>query len=51
MERWSQFLFCWSSIAFLKAYFATADDATFLPQDKSELQVLLNTFILEKAIF
>lgn len=50
MERWSQFLFCWSSIAFLKAYFATADDATFLPQDKSELQVLLNTFILEKAI-
>jgi len=50
MERWSQFLFCWSSVAFLKAYFANAGDATFLPQDKSELQVLLNTFILEKSI-
>ncbi|NRB06102.1 MAG: maltose alpha-D-glucosyltransferase [Richelia sp.] len=50
MEHWSQFLFCWSSVAFLKSYFDTADDATFIPKEQSELQVLLDAFILEKAI-
>ncbi|MDM9385675.1 maltose alpha-D-glucosyltransferase [Chlorogloeopsis sp. ULAP01] len=50
MEHWEQFFFCWSSAAFLKSYLTTSDHAAFLPKHPSELQVLLDAFLLEKAI-
>lgn len=50
MEQWAQFFYTWSSVAFLKSYLSTAKSASFIPSEPSELQLLLDGFILEKAI-
>ncbi len=50
MEQWSHFLHSWASVAFLKAYLKKAGDVEFLPKEPLELQVLLDAFLLEKAI-
>jgi maltose alpha-D-glucosyltransferase / alpha-amylase len=39
------------SIAYLAAYYATAGPATFLPADETGRAVLLDTFLLEKALY
>ncbi len=51
MEQWAQFWYGWVSAAFLNAYLLTAADATFLPKSTQELQVLLDAYLLEKAIY
>jgi maltose alpha-D-glucosyltransferase / alpha-amylase len=51
MEQWAQFFYCWISLVFLKQYLATAGNATFLPTTHPELQVLLNAYLLEKAVY
>ena len=51
MEQWAQFLYYWTSVVFLKKYLATAAGASFLPKTKPELQVLLDAFLLEKAVY
>ncbi len=50
MEQWAQFFYCWSSVSFLKSYLETSDHAAFVPKQASELQVLLDGFLLEKAM-
>ncbi|MCX7592520.1 MAG: maltose alpha-D-glucosyltransferase [Fischerella sp.] len=50
VEHWRRFFFCWSSVAFLKSYLVTSDHAAFIPKHPSELRVLLDAFLLEKAI-
>ncbi len=51
MEQWAQFWYGWVTNAFLNTYLLTAADATFLPKTTQELQVLLNTYLLEKAVY
>ncbi len=51
MEQWAQFWYGWVSVAFLNSYLMTAAEATFLPKATQELQVLLNAYLLEKAIY
>jgi maltose alpha-D-glucosyltransferase / alpha-amylase len=51
MEQWSQYWYNWVSAAFLKSYFAEAREYNFLPQVKSELQLILDAYLLEKAIY
>lgn len=51
MEQWAQYWYTWVSAAFLKSYLAEARDGSFLPQTKLELQVLLDAYLLEKAIY
>jgi maltose alpha-D-glucosyltransferase/alpha-amylase len=51
LEPWARFWHCWVSAAFLKAYLAEAGQASFLPQSGEELQVLLDAYLLEKAIY
>ncbi len=41
----------WVSVAFLQGYCATASEAAFLPKDRDDLQVLLDAFLLEKAVY
>ena len=41
----------WTSTAFLKEYLSAAGEADFVPHERGELQVLLDTFVLEKAIY
>ncbi|MGH8011749.1 MAG: putative maltokinase, partial [Candidatus Binataceae bacterium] len=51
MEPWARLWQIWSSWAFLKSYLDTAGRASFVPADRSELKVLLDAFVLEKAIY
>lgn len=50
MEKWADFWSYWVSFAFLKSYLETAQPDNFLPQNKSEFEVLLDSYLLEKAI-
>jgi maltose alpha-D-glucosyltransferase / alpha-amylase len=51
MEQWAQFLYYWTGVVFLKQYLTTAGDASFLPKTKPELQILLDAYLMEKAVF
>src|SRR5919109_699988 len=51
LEPWARFWYIWVSAAFVKAYFAGAKEALFLPKDPQELQVLLDAYLLEKVIY
>lgn len=50
MEQWAQFWYAWVSTTFLQSYLNTASESTFLPKKEQELQVLLDAYLLEKAI-
>lgn len=51
MEQWAQFWFCWVSSAFLKSYVEVASQDSFLPKSRAELEVLLDSYLLEKVIY
>jgi len=51
IEPWSQCWYQWVSAAFLRAYRSIAADAVFLPRTDEELELLLNLYLLEKAIY
>ncbi len=51
VEIWTRFWYLWSSSTFLKSYLATAGDASFVPRRRSELDVLLDSFLLSKALY
>jgi maltose alpha-D-glucosyltransferase/alpha-amylase len=51
MHRWAVLWQRWTSALFLKEYLEVAAAAPFAPQDRKELQVLLDAFVLEKAIY
>jgi maltose alpha-D-glucosyltransferase / alpha-amylase len=51
LESWAHFWYTWVGVAFLKAYLATAKDEPFLPKDPIELQILLDAYLLEKAVY
>ena len=51
LEPWITFWHRWVSSAFLRAYLATAGDASFLPRTRQELDLLLHVYLLEKAVY
>jgi maltose alpha-D-glucosyltransferase / alpha-amylase len=51
MEPWARFWQIWCSWAFLRGYFETANGTGILPKSREELQVLLDAFVLEKAVY
>ena len=50
-EPWAKFWYTWVSVAFVKAYLAAAKEDPILPKDPTELQVLLEVYLLEKAVY
>lgn len=50
MEQRTQFWYRWVSATFLQSYLNTAAESTFLPESEQELQVLLDAYLLEKAV-
>jgi hypothetical protein len=50
MEYWARLWQMSTSWAFLKEYLAIAGGAIFVPRDRSELMVLLDALILERAL-
>jgi len=51
MEPWARLWQEWTSWAFLKAYLETAGESPIVPKDRDELKVLLDAFLLDKAIY
>ena len=51
MSQWGQFWYRWVSVSFLQSYLTTAKDSGFLPQTEQEMEVLLDAYLLEKAIY
>ncbi|MFH7030819.1 MAG: maltose alpha-D-glucosyltransferase [Heteroscytonema crispum UTEX LB 1556] len=51
IAAWANFWYTWVSAAFLNSYLKTAAGSNFLPQTTAELRVLLNAYVLEKAIY
>ena len=51
LQEWARFWQCWVSVGYLKAYFATAAHAAFLPKTAREIKILLDAFLIEKAIY
>jgi maltose alpha-D-glucosyltransferase/alpha-amylase len=50
-DRWAAFWYRWVSASFLRAYLDTACDARFMPKERSELELLLDVFLLDKAVY
>jgi maltose alpha-D-glucosyltransferase/alpha-amylase len=51
LQPWADLWHQSVSAVFLRAYLETCDNATFLPKAESELKILLDAFLLEKAIY
>ncbi|MGH7405928.1 MAG: putative maltokinase, partial [Candidatus Methylomirabilales bacterium] len=51
LEVWGRFWTVWVSTVFLKAYLAIAVETPLIPRNRGELQVLLDAFLLEKALY
>ncbi len=51
LEPWARYWNRWISVAFLGAYLATASRGSFLPKSREELSALLDTYLMEKAIY
>ncbi|MCA1833171.1 MAG: maltose alpha-D-glucosyltransferase [Actinomycetota bacterium] len=51
LEPWLRFWNAWVQAAFLGSYLENADGSSFVPADRTELAVLLDSFLLEKAVY
>ena len=51
IERWASLWHAWVSAAFVRSYLRVAGRAPILPQAEDELQVLLDAYLLEKAVY
>ena len=51
LRRWADLWIFWVSASFLKRYLSTTAGAAFIPARRDELQILLDAFVLEKAIY
>jgi maltose alpha-D-glucosyltransferase/alpha-amylase len=48
---WAEYWYDWVSMTFYQAYCQTAGTAPFLPQDEDERRLLIELYLLEKAIY
>jgi maltose alpha-D-glucosyltransferase/alpha-amylase len=51
LEAWATFWYRWVAVAFLKGYLEAAGDASFLPGTAEGRQLLLDLYLLEKALY
>ncbi len=51
LEQWAGYWCAWVGTAFLQAYVETAGSAAFLPKTADERRVLLDTHLLDKALY
>jgi maltose alpha-D-glucosyltransferase/alpha-amylase len=51
LEHWAQCWYTWVCSAFLNSYLQVAGRSAFIPQSQPELQILIEAFLLEKAIY
>lgn len=51
LDGWRRYWKIYVSAQFLKGYLETAGKAGFLPQDRNQLEGLLNVFLIDKAVY
>ncbi|MDA8156612.1 MAG: maltose alpha-D-glucosyltransferase [Actinomycetota bacterium] len=51
LEPWGELWFYYISAVFLKAYLDMAQGAGFLPGDKNDINTLLDTMLMDKAVY
>jgi maltose alpha-D-glucosyltransferase/alpha-amylase len=51
LEQWAVFWYSWAASSFLRGYFKTAEGAPYLPATTEELRVLLDVYLMDKALY
>jgi maltose alpha-D-glucosyltransferase/alpha-amylase len=51
LEPWAEFWYRWVSAVFLGSYLRTAGDGAFVPAEHRQLEVVLDTALLNKAVY
>ncbi len=51
LEQWARVWYSAVAATFVKAYLETAAPGAFVPRNRADLQVLLDAFLLEKAVY
>jgi maltose alpha-D-glucosyltransferase/alpha-amylase len=51
LKPWADLWYKYVAGTFLRSYLETAGDAPFMPNEREEANILLRTFLLEKAIY
>lgn len=51
VEDWGKFWYAWVSSRYLKGYLSKVQSEKFLPNSNEEIQMLLDAYLLEKAIY
>src|SRR2546421_5483001 len=51
LQPWADFWYLWAAGAFLGSYLNTAQGASFIPRASRDTKVLLDTFLLGKALY
>jgi maltose alpha-D-glucosyltransferase/alpha-amylase len=51
LQHWANVWSFWVCAAFLNGYLTTAGHEAFVPQDQADLEALLETFVVEKAVY
>ena len=51
LEHWAQFWYVWVSSSFLTSYLNNVEEARLLPDDPEQLRILLDAYLLEKAVY
>ncbi len=51
LEPWARLWSVWIGAAFLKSYIEHATPAGFLPTNRDDIKILLNVYLLEKALY
>jgi maltose alpha-D-glucosyltransferase / alpha-amylase len=49
--HWAEYWYDWVSVLFFQSYCRTAGQAPFLPQSEDDRRVLIETYLLEKALY
>ncbi len=51
LDPWARLWYLWTSASFLGTYLETAAGSRFIPEDPRHIEVLLETFLIEKAVY
>jgi maltose alpha-D-glucosyltransferase/alpha-amylase len=51
LASWADYWYRWMGAVFLKAYLQAAGEGGFLPADAAQAEVLLESYLLEKAVY
>jgi maltose alpha-D-glucosyltransferase/alpha-amylase len=51
LEAWCRYWYAWVAASYVRSYRAAAGKAAFLPESDAEFKVLLEAFVLSKAVY